>query len=293
MHKEICRKKVIILLVITFFLYLFPLLSKPTTENFYYIPEEHFQLDSGLSYINDAGIIYTIGFGAGITHRLSIFFEYNIICYSQNAETYFDSADSFFKAKYFLFADSDFLLGFQTNIRLPVDGNSNIEYYGFGRNELSFGLESLYRLDKINIINTVFYHFCQSTDKFYNNLYFNIFQKQTYDEIFGLNLKSQDSFLFIDYLKNDYFDCSMTINSGHHYPFVPSAEVRILKRISNSEKLDKLSMYGSDSIIIQLATGLAYNFSENLNTGLYLSRIGKEGHNKSIYVLNLISSIVF
>jgi hypothetical protein len=277
------------------------LASMPLTETIHMIPENEVELylQEQFIQIDDYYRRDRLGAGIGVLPSISLWFEFNLLTRGIIPPGASDFGDLFVKLKFFIgdYFASRFHAGFLTRFRIPTGRNAyasdNWRNLALGKNELTMG--GLFRLD---FFNPVFIHLNAlytfregEAEDFYGGLYFNIFEKETWRKVFGLNWTEDGTFLQSKRLLNDYLSFSIAFNSDRLYPVIPFIECYTSIRLSRSSgSLDSISIeaLGVNPTLL-ISAGIRYFFTENIYAGVYavVNPLWQKDYIKMIYGLDL------
>ncbi len=254
--------------------------SMPLTETIFTIPEGGIELSSGADFIriNENYRRETIGIGMGVLNDFSIWYSFQYV-HSGTINTDADElGDSFFKMWYYIgdYLDSSLHAGFLLELRIPTgpDSYSSSKWrnVSFGNNELKLG--PVFQLDIINNFYfhlNAFYTFRQCMDEgFYSGFSFDLFDRETYADVFGFNFQSESSFMSKHRLKNDYVTVSFAVNTDFLYPLIFYTEIYKSQRVYHKTRDNSnLEIEGSGVNPLLFSAGGRYFFRDSLFLGLY------------------------
>ncbi len=269
--------------------------SLPLTETINTMPEGEVELIFREEYLKKETSDYrreTYGLGLGILPDLSIWYSLHYIhqkaVESQNNEL----GDTFLKIWYYIddYFNDTLHLGFLTVFRLPTGKNAYEEEewqnISFGNNELKIGPVIQFDLHRVFFhLNTLYVLRAGEGEDFYDGIYIHPLKKETYKKVFGLNFKSDGTFLEEERLKNDYIIISIAVNTDIVYPVIPYVEFYYSNRLYCDTNTENIPIEGSGINPILISLGLRYFFSQPLYVGLYsiISLIRESNYLNEIY----------
>ena len=274
----------------------------PLTETIYMIPEYDVEL-----YLRDE--VYqtgkysrkdSVGIGFGATDEFSLWMQFDYLSESAFKATRSDIGDLFIKGKFYIgdYVENRIHLGFLISLRFPLGKNAYVSdewrNLALGKYELKLGPFARFDvLDLFFIHLNLFYTFREgNSENFFGGFYFDITRKETWEKVFGLNPKADDTFFSIDRLKNDYLSVSMAWNTNYFYPFVPYVEFYGSFRVSRAH-IDTASVpiesAGYNAFL--MSAGLRYFFMEAIYLGVYTVqnplRLSQKDFIQAIYGIEL------
>ncbi|MBN2039092.1 MAG: hypothetical protein JW864_03565 [Spirochaetes bacterium] len=253
--------------------------AMPLTETVYTIPESSidFSFSEEIIRINRNYRKETCSIGIGVLNDLSIWYSFEYLHNGINSPEN-KLGDSFFKIWCYIDDFYDILhTGFLIQFRIPSGVNAYTEAgwrnVSFGNNEIKIG--PVFKIDIKDFIFlhlNLFYVFRQGPNEdFYGGFYFNLAEKETYKNIFGLNPRAENTFLSGSRLKNDYVINSMALNTNRFYPVIPFLEIYFSCRIHEKQNslYDHLPVEGSGINPVFVSIGGKYFISEPAYFGFY------------------------
>lgn len=255
--------------------------AMPLTSTIYTIPEGEIEIAAAeeIYRINTGLRRETYKLGMGILPRLSIWYSFQYLHRGLIKSDASALGDSFFKVWYYTgnYFNNSLHLGFQINLRIPTGmsayAGTKWRNLAFGNNELKIG--PVLQLDlpaQLYFHLNLFYVFREGEDEgFYEGFSIDLFEKDTYTDIFGLNFESGDAFLAKNRLKNDYAVVSAALNTDIAYPLIIYTEIYLSRRVyeKDKDKIDEISIEGSGVNPVFFSAGLRYFFNESVYAGLY------------------------
>lgn len=251
----------------------------PLTETVATLPEGVVALEFREEWIaqNDGARRETIGINLGILPSFNVGFYLH---YLHNA--YFNSSDneigdSFLRLWLYCgdYFASSLHLGFLGVFRVPTGSNVYADQkwknLSFGNNELKLGPVAQYDIGALHIHGNAFYVFREKhREGFYDGFHVNPGKKTTYQKLFGLNFKEDDTFLASRRLKNDYGVLSIAVNTGVWYPVIPYAGIYGSHTVAAQSDDDKaLRIEGAGINPLLVYAGCRYFFTASSMMGLY------------------------
>ncbi len=252
--------------------------SMPFTETIATLPEgsmellvneEFFTYDSG--YRRD-----TFGIGFGIIDSLSarVYLQYLHKGFPASRDAAL--GDTFVRLWWYAGTAAGGALhwGVLALFRFPTGPNAYTDErwrnLALGNNELKLGPVAQYEA------GAFFFHanlFCVFREKdregFYNGLYLNPVEKETYRKAFGLNFMADGTFLDPKRLENDYAAASLALNTDTLYPFIPWVSAYASRRFSRvHEEIEEIPIEGALVNPLLFSAGARYFFSYNAFAGL-------------------------
>lgn len=271
---------VIIMALILFFGSCLKLFSLPLNQTIFTIPVDEIEVEFH-EIIHQSDEYFRrehISLGFGILYNFSMWISVDYLHKGLINTDVDELADS--SLKLFIHTGDYFNdlvnTGFLLHFNLPTgrDAYSSTEFnrISFGNNEIKLGpVIQMGGFNKFFIHFNLMYIFRESEgEDIYDGFQFNIFKKDTYVNLFGLNPFTDDTFLNWQRLKNDYFSISVAINTDRLYPFIPYFEFKWSDYFYNggvAENDPGLSPCDINPIL--LSTGLRFFFSSANYTGLY------------------------
>lgn len=269
--------------------------SLPLTETINTIPEGAVELIFQAEYLTEDTSDYrreSYGLGLGILSQLSMWYTLHYIHQEAVESKKNELGDTFLKIWYYIddFFNDTLHLGFLAIFRLPTGKNAYEEEewqnISLGNNELKIG--PVFQLDLSRVflhINTLYVFREGEGEKFYDGLYINPLKKETYQKVFGLNFKSDDTFLEEERLKNDYIILSIAVNTDILYPVIPHVGFYYSSRLCREASTQDLPIEGAGVNPVLVSLGLRYFFSESLYLGFYsiISLIRESNYLNEIY----------
>ncbi|MBN2403386.1 MAG: hypothetical protein JXN64_13460 [Spirochaetes bacterium] len=255
----------------------------PLTETIYTIPESGMEISAReeILKLDNNFRRETYSVGLGVMPNLSVWYSMQYLHDKTINASSNKSGDSFLKVWLYL---GDYFNSIHTGLlfsfRIPTGPNAYSEEKwrnaSFGRNELKIGPVFKADINKSLFLHlNIFYVFRQGEDEgFYNGFYYNLRKKETYSKLFGLNFKSENTFLSGKRLKNDYAVFSMALNTDVLFPkisFIPFIEFYTSHRVYKKQngEYKNIPIEGSGINPVFLSFGGRYFFSESIFLGAY------------------------
>ncbi|MBN1532490.1 MAG: hypothetical protein JXA20_07500 [Spirochaetes bacterium] len=277
------------------------LASMPLTETIHMIPENEVELNLQEQFIqlDDYYRRDRLAAGIGVLPSISLWFEFNLLTSGIVPPGGSEVGDLFVKLKFFIgdYLASRLHAAFLARFRIPTGRNAyasgSWRNLALGKNELSLG--GCFRLDFLDPLyvhlNTLYTFREGDAEDFYGGFYLNIFEKETWSKVFGLNWTQDGTFLQSKRLLNDYLSFSLAINSDGLYPVIPFIECYTSIRLSRSSgSLDSISIeaLGINPTLL-LSAGARYFFTEGIYAGLYVvvNPLWQKGFIRMIYGIEL------
>ena len=269
--------------------------SLPLTETIYTIPEGEVELMFQAEYLTKDTSDYrreSYGLGLGILSQLSMWYILHYMHRDAVESQQNELGDTFLRIWYYIddFFNGTLHLGFLAVFRLPTGQNAYEEEewqnISLGNNEMKIG--PVFQIDVSRVfihINTLYVFREGEGEEFYDGFYINPLKKETYQKVFGLNFKSNDTFLEEERLKNDYVILSIAVNTDILYPVIPHAGLYYSSRLCRDASTQDLPIEGAGVNPVLASLGLRYFFSESLYLGFYstISLIRESNYINEIY----------
>lgn len=210
--------------------------------------------------------------------------------------------DAFLRLSFFIgdYFGGKLHIAFLTLFRFPTGSNAYTREkwrnLSLGNNELKLGPVLQWDLGRLYLHANLFYVFRERNQEgFYNTFYLNIFEKEAWEKVFGLNFMAKDTFLEGDRLKNDYAIASLALGTDFLYPLIPWIEMYTSQRVSRKESDpdNGILIEGCGVNPLLVSFGLRYFFSYSSFLGVYCiyNPVRKPGFLREIY--GLTASIQF
>jgi hypothetical protein len=254
--------------------------SMALTETIGTIPEGKMEVSlRGEYFSHDGGYIReSMGAGFGILPVLSASFQVQYLHDGDLSSGGGEVGDSFIRIWLYLgdFFRNTLHAGALFHFRLPTGPNAYTDprwrNLSFGNNELKMGPVLQFDAGRVFIHCNLFYVFRErNREGFYNTIYLNPLERQTYAKVFGLNFLSDKTFLEPERLKNDYAVFGLAVNTDAVHPFIPYAELYTSRRVYRKEyDTDSISIEGAGINPLLLSAGCRYFFSDSTFAGVYL-----------------------
>ena len=255
----------------------------PLTETIYTIPESEMSVSMRCEVLrlDDNYRRENYSAGLGLTGDVSAWYSLDYLHNGTFKASSNEIGDSFFKVWFYLGDYFEKLhAGFLLLFRIPTGPNAYTDEQwrnlSYGKNELKTG--PVFRIDlhkSLFMHLNLFYVFRQGEGEgFYDGFYFNLSKKETYSKLFGLNFKSDNTFLSGGRLKNDYAVFSAALNSNIIYPqvsFIPFIEFYTSHRVykKQSGEYENIPIEGSKINPVLISFGGRYFFSGSMFLGAY------------------------
>ena len=253
--------------------------SMPHTETIGTLPEGSMDLLVNEEFFSHDGGFRrdTFGIGFGILDSLSaqVYFQYlhDGLASGRNAEL----GDTFVRLWWYAggAADGSWRWGMLALFRFPTGPNA---YTGkrwrnlaLGNNELKVGPVAQYETGPVFLHANLFWVFREKNrEGFYNGLYLNPAEKETYRKLFGLNVAEDGAFLGKERLWNDYAAASLAFNTDALYPLIPWVSVYASRRFTRlDEDIERIPIEGALVNPLLVSAGGRYFFSYNAFVGVY------------------------
>ncbi|RPI96000.1 MAG: hypothetical protein EHM32_04280 [Spirochaetales bacterium] len=252
--------------------------SMPHTETIATLPEgtmellveeEFFTHDNG--YRRD-----TFGIGFGIVDRLCarVYFQYLHDGFPSSRDAVV--GDTFVRLWWYAGGAAGGALrwGLLALFRFPTGPNAYTDErwrnLALGNNELKLGPVAQYQAGVLFFHANLFYVFREKNrEGFYNGLYLNPAEKQTYNKAFGLNFMSDGTFLYSKRLENDYAVASLALNTDALYPFIPWVSAYVSRRFARvRDEIEEIPVEGALVNPLLFSAGARYFFSYNTFAGI-------------------------
>jgi hypothetical protein len=193
----------------------------------------------------------TVGVGLGVSHNISASIQVQYLHDGYDFRGGDEVGDTFFRLWFFLgnWLQDTLHGGILCHFRFPTGSNAYAEArwrnLALGNNELKIGPIFQYDAGPAVLHFNAFYVFRERNGEgFYDRLYVNPLDGDTYVKVLGLNPFAKNTFLSPSLLKNDYFIFSTGLNTGSLYPFIPFAEIYYSHRICPTDRRDTFAVEG-------------------------------------------------
>jgi hypothetical protein len=252
--------------------------SMPLTETIATLPEgsmellvneEFFTHDNG--YRRD-----TLGIGFGIVDSLTVqvYLQYLHDGFPDSHDSVL--GDTFVRLWWYAGTGAGGALrwGLLALFRFPTGPNAYTDErwrtLALGNNELKLGPVVQYEAGALFLHANLFCVFREKNrEGFYNGLYLNPAEKETYKKVFGLNFMADGTFLDPKRLENDYAAASLALNTDTLYPFIPWASAYASHRFSRvRDEVEEIPIEGALVNPLLFSAGLRYFFSYNAFAGI-------------------------
>jgi len=278
--------------------------SLPLTETIMTLPEGKVDFRVGGEFFTHGNGFrrecVSVSLGVLPSLTVSIYLHYLHQGYFANRDH--ELGDSFLRLSFFIgdYLDASLHIAFLTLFRFPTGSNAYTREkwrnLSLGNNELKMGPVFQIDIGRLYVHANVFYVFRERNQEgFYNTFYVNIFEKETWQKVFGLNFMAKDTFLEGDRLKNDYAIASLALVTDLLYPLVPSAELYTSQRVyrDKNDPDRAILIEGCGVNPMLLSFGMRYFFSYSSFLGVYCTYnpLRKPGFLREIY--GLTASIQF
>ncbi len=268
--------------------------SMALTETIGTVPEGKIDISFREEYFSheDGFRRETMGAGFGILPRLTIGYYLQYLHRDGISSGENEIGDSFLRIWFYLgdYLDNTLHAGLLCNFRIPTGPNAYSDprwrNLALGNNELKLGPVIQWDAGSVFLHFNVFYVF-RERDKegFYNAVYLNPLERETYRKVFGLNFLSDNTFLEGKRLKNDYAVFSIAINTDRIYPLIPYVEFYASHRVYRQKNdPDTFPVEGAGVNPVLVSAGCRYFFSESTFAGIYyiVNPVGGKGYLRQV-----------
>lgn len=261
----------------TIFLVLFCFLeanSLPLTRTCYTLPEEKVDIALGqeLIYSDNLNRLDYFTFSFGLPEDSSFGFNFSLI-HNYNEIREFVPGDILFSLWHFFgdYFSGNVSYGINLVIRIPsgpdVYTNSEVQNISYGHNELTVTPVVTFTLSGYeNIVLNMSYTFREGRDEdMYSGFNINPLKEETYKSILGLNPFSENAFLNIERIKNDYVSISAGLITSRFLPWIFIIEMYYSTGFKNRDDIaGGIDIEGSKANPLLLSGGVKYFFSDSL-----------------------------
>jgi hypothetical protein len=250
------------------------------TETIYTIPEGSVELiwHEEYSMVEHYYRKEHIGLGFGIVPDISIWFKFEYLHDGAFEMGQGEIGDTFLKFFFYIgdYFDDILHLGWMVQFRFPTGKNAytSTEWRNLclGNSEIRLG-----PVARLDVIKKIFFHFNlfytfrqDKGENFWGGFHINPVDEDTYIKLFGLNPFSDNTFLNVDRLKNDYISLALACNTNVIYPVIPYIEIygsfRPYRGYIETEDIP-IEGAGIDPFLI--STGIRYFFKKYVYLGFY------------------------
>ncbi|HSV97696.1 MAG TPA: hypothetical protein VLM75_12310 [Spirochaetota bacterium] len=252
--------------------------SMPLTETIATLPEGAVELFvDGEFFTHDNGYRRdTLGIGFGIVDRLCarVYFQYLHDGFPSSRDAVV--GDTFVRLWWYAGAAAAAAprWGLLALFRFPTGPNAYTDErwrnLALGNNELKLGPVAQYEVGVLFLHANLFYVFREKNrEGFYNGLYLNPVEKETYDKAFGLNFMADGTFLDPGRLENDYAVASLALNTDALYPLIPWISAYASRRFTRvRDEIEEIPIEGALVNPLLFSAGARFFFSYNAFAGI-------------------------